>query len=244
MGTLRQMPAPQPIRAALLLLGCWLVLSQFAYGMEHVTLSNGFSVDCHHRGTAPQEGKVRLFLNGDGSSYLDVDADRIQAIEPAADNEPKNGALAAHPAAPTAPHDLNSLIAEQGLTHRLNTDLLKSVVMAESGGHVRAVSRTGAKGLMQLMPATAKSLGVTDSFAPEQNLRGGTDYLDQLLVRYHDNLLLALAAYNAGPGAVDRYHGIPPFRETQAYVARIVREFNHRTMLAQRDLPAEIKPAP
>ena len=81
---------------------------------------------------------------------------------------------------------------------------------------------------MQLMPATAKELGVRDSFAPEDNLRGGSAYLDALLTRYHEDIALALAAYNAGPAAVDRYHGVPPFRETRSYVARIIREFNRR----------------
>jgi soluble lytic murein transglycosylase-like protein len=83
---------------------------------------------------------------------------------------------------------------------------------------------------MQLMPATAANLGVQNSFAPEQNVAGGTQYLDQLLTRYHDNIALALAAYNAGPDAVDRYHGIPPYAETRAYVARIIREFNSREL--------------
>jgi len=81
---------------------------------------------------------------------------------------------------------------------------------------------------MQLMPSTATGLGVDDSFKPDQNVRGGSTYLDQLLTRYHDNMALALAAYNAGPLAVDRYHGIPPYHETQAYVARVIHEFNRR----------------
>jgi soluble lytic murein transglycosylase-like protein len=109
-------------------------------------------------------------------------------------------------------------------------DLLASVVKAESGGNSRAVSRTGARGLMQLMPGTAAGLGVKDSFQPNENVRGGSTYLDALLVRYHDNLALALAAYNAGPQAVDRYHGIPPYRETQAYVLRVIHEFNRRVL--------------
>jgi len=77
-------------------------------------------------------------------------------------------------------------------------------------------------------------LGVADSFAPEQNVRGGTAYLDWLLTRYHDNLVLALAAYNAGPEAVDRYHGIPPYHETRAYVARVIHEFNRRVAAREK----------
>jgi soluble lytic murein transglycosylase-like protein len=120
------------------------------------------------------------------------------------------------------------MLAQAGNEHHLDRDLLASVVKAESNGNARAVSRAGAQGLMQLMPATAAELGVEDSFRPQQNVRGGSTYLDALLTRYNDNLALALAAYNAGPAAVDKYHGIPPYRETRLYVARVIHEFNRR----------------
>ena len=124
------------------------------------------------------------------------------------------------------------MLTHAGDAHHIDEDLLACVVRAESGGQVRAVSRVGAQGLMQLMPGTASAMGVADAFQPEQNIAGGTAYLDALLTRYHDNVALALAAYNAGPGAVDKYHGVPPYRETRAYVARIIREFNRRKQTA------------
>jgi soluble lytic murein transglycosylase-like protein len=130
--------------------------------------------------------------------------------------------------------DLQPMLTKAGTAYNLDTDLLASVVRQESGGHSRAVSRAGAQGLMQLMPGTASELGVTNSFAPGDNIQGGTAYLDTLLKRYKDNLALALAAYNAGPAAVDRWHGIPPYRETQAYVARVIREYNRRYALRHR----------
>ena len=122
------------------------------------------------------------------------------------------------------------MLAKAGGDHNLDVDLLASLVKAESGGNVHAVSRTGARGLMQLMPGTATELGVKDSFKPDQNVRGGSAYLDALLTRYNNKLALALAAYNAGPAAVDKYHGIPPYHETRAYVARVIHEFNRRVL--------------
>jgi len=95
---------------------------------------------------------------------------------------------------------------------------------------------------MQLMPATAARLGVADSFEPGQNVLGGSAYLDALLTRYHNNLALALAAYNAGPEAVDKYHGIPPYHETRAYVARVIHEFNRRVVAREAAANAQIQP--
>jgi hypothetical protein len=210
---------------------------------EHITLANGFEIDCVRREV--QGNTVRLYLasGSDGlENYMDVAARDVVRVEivpdPPAPLKPK---AASAPAFATAksqqptPGELKEMLARAGSQHNIDADLLASVVLAESGGHAHAVSRTGAIGLMQLMPGTATTLGVTDAFVPAQNVDGGTRYLDQLLTRYHDNLALALAAYNAGPGAVDRYHGIPPYRETIAYVARVIREFNRRktVLLAQ-----------
>jgi soluble lytic murein transglycosylase-like protein len=110
---------------------------------------------------------------------------------------------------------------ENALRQGIPPALVKAVIAAESAFDSRAVSRKGAQGLMQLMPATAASLGVADPFEPGQNVAGGTSYLKAMIDRYGD-LSRAIAAYNAGPGAVDRYGGIPPYRETQAYVDRVL----------------------
>jgi soluble lytic murein transglycosylase-like protein len=170
---------------------------------------------------------VRVYLDAAGSSYQDLPAASIVAIEPLPDPLP----VAATPAAaqtPAANSNVRDLLARAGAQHNIDVELLASVVKAESGGHPDAVSRAGARGLMQLMPATAHALGVKDVGQPDQNIAGGAAYLDALLRRYKNDLSLALAAYNAGPGAVDRYHGVPPFRETRAYVARVENEFIRR----------------
>jgi soluble lytic murein transglycosylase-like protein len=113
------------------------------------------------------------------------------------------------------------IIASAARRHELPEELLRAVINAESGFNPQAVSKAGAKGLMQLMDGTARSLGVSDSFDPAQNIEGGATYLQRMLKRY-GTLPLALAAYNAGPGAVDKYAGIPPYEETQRYVKRIM----------------------
>jgi soluble lytic murein transglycosylase-like protein len=116
----------------------------------------------------------------------------------------------------------DSLIEEHAGNHGLSPDLVRAVIQVESAFNPRAVSPKGAIGLMQLMPGTAAEFGVVDPFDPADNIRGGVQYLRQLLDRYDNQVELALAAYNAGPGAVDKYGGrVPPYRETRDYVRRI-----------------------
>ena len=118
--------------------------------------------------------------------------------------------------------DLNSLVRRTASQLDVEPELIDAVIRQESGYDPYAVSHKGAKGLMQLMPATARRFGVKDVFDPAENVQGGVKYLRQLLDRYEGDRRLALAAYNAGEGAVDRFGGVPPYRETQDYVDRII----------------------
>jgi soluble lytic murein transglycosylase-like protein len=120
-----------------------------------------------------------------------------------------------------APRDLAPVIEEAGRTHGVDPRLVAAVVRRESAWNARAVSNKGACGLMQLMPSTARFLGVTDVFDARENIFGGTRYLRTLLDTFGGDLDLALAAYNAGPGAVEKYRGVPPYRETREYVAAV-----------------------
>jgi Transglycosylase SLT domain len=223
-----------------------------AQAAERVQLRNGFTMTCNHH--ARVDGQVRLYLTAGEDDYIALRPDEIasygKVADSAPDPEPVVGGSTPSTVRPslekpeadhlTQPNpaglgparlnqaDLGEMLNRAGAAHNVDVDLLASVVKAESDGQTRAVSRAGARGLMQLMPDTAAKLGVKDSFNPGQNVQGGAAYLDALLRRYHENLALALAAYNAGPQAVDRYHGIPPYPETRAYVARVIHQFNRR----------------
>ena len=230
--------------AALFLTVCLAIQAQ---ATERITLANGFDLICNHHEVV--EGKVRVFPKAEEADYFELKPEAITGYETVPDPPVTRSDAAAK--APVIPEtdarltaaDLHQLLAKAGAEHNVDEDLLASVVKAESNGNSRATSRAGARGLMQLMPGTAQELGVADSFAPDQNVRGGTAYLDWLLTRYHDNLALTLAAYNAGPEAVDRYHGIPPYRETRVYVARVVHEFNRRVAAREKRTKQDVASA-
>jgi soluble lytic murein transglycosylase-like protein len=220
------------------------VLCSSAHAFQRVTLRNGFSYDCA-RYEPIDSSHVRLFLTSStplppdrAPDFIDLAAQSIANIETLPDPPLPSPTPVALPTAAST-EDVRELLTKAGAQHNIDIDLLASVVKAESGGRANAVSRTGARGLMQLMPGTAQQLGVNDAFRPDQNIAGGSAYLDMLLNRYKNDLSLALAAYNAGPAAVDRYHGIPPYRETIAYVARVEREFKRRKLALehQQDHP-------
>ncbi len=118
-----------------------------------------------------------------------------------------------------------SMISKIAHKHGVDEKLVKAVIKQESGFNPKATSRCGAAGLMQLMPATAKGFGVTDVYNPVQNVDAGVKYLKNLLSKYNGNVILALAAYNAGSGAVSKYNGVPPYKETQNYVRNILANY-------------------
>jgi soluble lytic murein transglycosylase-like protein len=211
------------------------LLVSSAFGSELAILRNGFSI--RHEKSEIVGTVTRLYLENDRTGYVDIPTDQIDRFEK--DLAPPVIVPMSVPA-PEQPQSLNQVIDSISDRHHLDPDLINSVIHAESGFNPRAVSPKGAQGLMQLMPHTASQLGVANAFDPKANVEGGTRYLRELLERYNFDLVKALAAYNAGPHRVEQYRGVPPYYETQAYVASIIRDFN-RKKRAERKAAAASK---
>jgi soluble lytic murein transglycosylase-like protein len=123
------------------------------------------------------------------------------------------------------PSQIDALVNENAQAQAVDPALVKAIIANESGFNANATSNVGAQGLMQLMPGTAAALGVSNAYDPAQNVAGGTKYIKQLLDRFNGNVPLAVAAYNAGPGAVEKYSGVPPYAETQNYVQNVLSSY-------------------
>jgi hypothetical protein len=216
---------------------------------EVAVLRNGFSI--RHERREVVGDTTRLYVSADGSSFVDVPTAEIEHFEAGPDSPTSGSRLPASAVksgttySPFARNGQNSqaalnleeVVHSASNRYRLDPDLVNSVIKAESGFNARAVSPKGAQGLMQLMPGTASQLGVPNAFDPQANVEGGTKYLRELLERYNFDLVKALAAYNAGPLRVEQFKGVPPYYETRAYVARVVRDFNKKKA-AQEKLDA------
>lgn len=200
-----------------------LLIASAVCAADTVVLRSGYRLPV--QGYEASDGKIRLLMpNGGWIAVLEADVDRIEPDAPEPRAKPP---VASGDPASDASNALESAIARFSAEAGLPPGLVRAVVWAESGFRQGAVSPKGAIGLMQLMPETAAELGVNPRDS-EQNLQGGTAYLRQMLDRFEgdpEQLLKALAAYNAGPGQVARHGGIPPFPETAAYVRRVVRRY-------------------
>ena len=174
---------------------------------------------------------TRLYTGSDDAGFVDVPTSSIDHFEQGPHEPVKAEAVAGRA------QSIPDIVKSVGDLHHLDPDFINSVIHAESAFNPKAVSPKGAQGLMQLMPQTATELGVANAFDPGANVEGGTRYLRELLEKYNFDMIKALAAYNAGPNRVEKYHGVPPYYETQAYIARIVRDFN-RKKLAERKAAA------
>jgi soluble lytic murein transglycosylase-like protein len=200
---------------------------------EIANLSNGFNIRHEHHETLGQI--TRLYLGSEtNSSYVDVATSQIASFETAPPEPQPAGAQ------PSSTKDLNAIISSASSSSQIDADFIASVIRAESANNARAVSHKGAQGLMQLMPKTARSLGVKNTFDPAENVEGGVRYLRELLLAYNGDAAKALAAYNAGPQRVRQYNGVPPYRETHAYVARVIGDYNRKKLAQQKQ---QSKPA-
>jgi hypothetical protein len=179
---------------------------------DYVVLQSGQRI--HVTGYERVGDTLRLTMAG---GTLEIPADTVVQIDPEDIFLPVKVKLLDVPFA--------NFISESARAHGVAPELVASVIAVESNFNPNAVSWRSARGLMQLMPETAARFGVTQVFDPRQNIEAGTKYLKELLLRYHDDLALTLAAYNAGPDRVGQYRSVPPYRETRDYVRRVTEKF-------------------
>jgi Transglycosylase SLT domain len=188
---------------------------------EYVVLQNGQRLVV--TGYQIVGDKYRLQMNG---GFVEVPVSEVVAIEPEEVFTPI--VVPVKPAALAANSQFSQYIQSAATRFNVDADLISSVIAIESNYNPRAISRRNARGLMQLIPDTAFRLGVHNAFDPRENIDAGTQYLGQLLHRYDNNLILALAAYNAGPQRVEKYGTVPPFPETMSYVRRVKNTYDKR----------------
>jgi soluble lytic murein transglycosylase-like protein len=246
-----------PLRVALSSLAAILTFTGSVYAADLAVLRNGFTIRHDHRQVIGSN--TRLFFFTDDSSFTDVPTAEIGGFEkdlstpPSASSATSSPRIAPSPQTRPQPQtslptrsaaDLAQVVDSASATYHLDPDLVNSVIRAESGFNSHARSAKGAQGLMQLMPSTADALGVNNAFDPQANVGGGSRYLRELLERYNFDLVKALAAYNAGPKRVEQYKGVPPFRETRAYVNRIVRDYNRKKLAQDRTAAAKSRQEP
>ena len=207
-------------RIGLVLMLCGSAASMSATELVYFKNGHNMTIEGHRMGT----DRAILTLLGEGR--LEVPADWIERVVPL-HREPSHPEVQAVPARPASPTtlsrgELDRIIRQVALRYGLDAELVRSIVRAESNFNPLAVSHKGASGLMQLMPATASAYRVKDVFDAEENVEAGVRYLKHLMGEFNRNLVLVLAAYNAGPAAVRNHQGIPPFAETREYIRKVL----------------------
>jgi Transglycosylase SLT domain len=213
-------------------LACSLIVCCFStQAAVLVTLKNGSQVEA---ASESRDGSTEILTVGGGT--ISLPATDIASIDLLPDPPEPAPSRTAPPQEP----DASELLVSASAAQAVDSAFIAAVAKVESGLQQDAISKKGAIGLMQLMPGTAAELGVKPE-RPSENALGGAKYLRELLLRYHGDARLALAAYNAGPGAVERYHGVPPYPETIAYINRVLREY-HRTKHKEAKPGGPVKP--
>lgn len=219
----------QPLKK--LVAGAVLAFALPALAADVAVLRNGFEIRHERREVAGD--KTRLYMSTGG--YVEVASSDIAEIQHEEYVAPASALVSLSPPSPiSAALDVHQLAVTAADKHQIDEDFIEAVIRAESSGNPRARSPKGAQGLMQLMPQTASTLGVKDAYDPAANVDGGTRHLRALLEQYNGDAVKALAAYNAGAQRVTQYHGVPPYRETQAYIRRIIRDYNARKLAQQK----------